>query len=244
MELLKIKKQKKQIMLLYVMFLVLIVSVFVFFVIFQRESFYAQLIFILVLFPVFGLSLFFKPKIEYLNNRYYLLLLLEEDIKPLKYKQNVFKEGWAQGILTKGKYLRHIDNNDYVLLYKVIKDPYKPKKKRYQTLEVILIHKHKNVNFYLDEVNQNISKLQEEHLKQFTYKSVVLLQFMEVDDFNTEVSNKVKDATYLKQKNTYYLTLNIAINTKSKQALYVDGENKMFINYFSYGLKLIETYIN
>lgn len=242
MELQKIKKQKRLITIIYLTFLGIIVSVFTFFVLYQSESKYAGLIFFLVLIPMFGLSLYFKPKIELLNNRYYLLLLLEEEILPKKYKQNVYASNWPQNVLTKGKYFRALDTKDYLLLYKTDRDPYKPKKKKQQILELILIHKNQKESFYISEVNEKIIELENTLLKEYKHKSVVLLQFMPVNSFES-VNDIIKDLTYYYRKNTFYLTLNVAINTKEKEALYVDGENKMYIHYFSYALKLLNNNI-
>ncbi len=244
MNLKDVKKQKRLFTIMYLAFLVVIIGVFTLFIIFQQDSIFGGVIFFVVLIPLFALSLYFKPKIEYLNHQYYLLKLLDEEITPTTYKQNVFSKTWPQSVLTKGKYKRHKNTNDYYLLYKVDKDPYRPKKKSYQTLEVILIHKHKNTNFNIEEVKNDLKELELEHLKNTTNKSIVLLQFMEVDNFNEETTKQIKEVAYYKSKKTFYLTLNIGINTNTKEALYVDGENKLYINYFSYGLKLIDTYLN
>lgn len=244
MNLSQVKKQKKLFTLIYLLFLVIIIGVFTLFIIFQENSPYGGLVFFIVLIPLFVLSLYFKPKIEYLNHQYYLLKLLEEPITPVKYKQNVFDKTWSQSILTKGKYKRQTNNDDYLLLYKVDKDPYKPKKKSYQTLEAILIHKHQDVNFNNENIKNDLKVLEETHLKNFRNRSIVLLQFMEVSSFSEETIKLIKELAYYKTKGTFHLILNIGINTKTKEALYVDGENKLYINYFSYGLKLINTYLN
>lgn len=240
----QVKKQKRLFTIMYLLFLVIIVGVFVLFVAFQDNQKTNGFIFFIVLIPLFVLSLYFKPKIEYLNHQYYLLKLIEEDITPIKYKQNVFHKLWAQSILTKGQYKRHQNNDNYLLLYKVIKDPYKPKKKSYQTLEAILIHKHKNISFNIEAVKEDLFELEATYLKDFKNRSIILVQFMEVDEFNEQTINNIKELTYYKNKRTFHLTLNVGINTTTKEALYVDGENKLYINYYSYGLKLIDTYIN
>ena len=240
----KIKRHTRFITLFYFLSLVIIIGLFIAFTIPKNLSPWTNILFFLILIPLFFLSLYFKPKIDHLNRQERLLLLLEEEQFPVKFKQDVYGRHWPQNVLTKGNYLRKEDNDEFLVLYKTDKDPYKPKRKKQRILEVIVIFKKETSSFSDFNLNAIINDLEKEHLLNLKQKRIVVLKFMPVENFHEKTIHKVKDIDYRKVKNAYYLTLNVAINIKSKQALYVDGENAAYIFYYNYLKKLLHKYLH
>lgn len=235
---------KKNIVMFSVLFSLLSIALFYFLA--HRYKFIdlniLDTIYLFVVVAVFILLVIFKNKINYYVYRYNYLLMLEDNLPPLKTKKAIFSPNWLEMFTNEG-FIKHVNTSKYSIYYQITnkKSPYKDFGK---TLLCIVINKNVELDLYSRTIQNKIKEIYEKIEKDYPrLKKEVVIQFKEYEKFDEETKKDLQKVLAFKQDSFTLINISVGYFPKTKTVYYLRPKNRYPNKYYYLACKLIEKYI-
>lgn len=199
-------------------------------------------IYLFVVIGFFVLLITLKNRVNYYVYRYNYLLMLEDDLPPLKTKKAIFSSKWREQFLKEG-FIKHVITSRYSILYQIPKkeSPYKDFGK---TLLCIVINNDPKLDLYGKTIQNKIKEIYEKIEKDHPrIKKEVVIQFKEYEKFDNEVKKDLQKVLSFKQDSFTLINITVGYFPKTNKVYYLRPKNRYPNKYYYLACKLIEKYI-
>ena len=202
----------------------------------EYAIYFALLILLLFIVPMF------KNHLDRLINLSYLIKIRYHAAGPLAMNYSKDKETLVSRIKKLG-YQRYAFDKYHALYYRVTKDQIKKIFRRYM-LEVVVLLENTADEFYLSVVDEEISMIQQNHLKEHRKMDRMLItQIKDIDDLEDETKEKIKEILFIRQQQTIISTINVGLHHSSEKALVLYSETYSPSLYYKHHIQEIKEII-
>lgn len=199
----------------------------------------------IVYFTVFIIMLFilpyFKNRIDKLTNISYILKIRSHEAPPLELNRTINPNF--------GGYLRSLDfvkftvDKDHIFYYRMEKDTVKRIFKRYM-LEVIVLIDEKQEDFFLDTVDTNIGKIQQQMLTEGKkINRMLITQIKEISNLDDQTKEKIKEIAFFRTNLGVISTINVGIYKKANMGVLLYSDTYSPSLYYQKHIDLIKQII-
>lgn len=193
-------------------FSMILINIFI-----ENESIAYAIYFALLIVLLFIIPMF-KNQFDRLINLSYLVKIRHHAANPLEMNYSKDKDSFINRIKSLG-YQRFAFDKYHAIYYRVSKDNIKRIFRRYM-LEVVVILEKTSDEFYLTVVDDEISMIQQKHLKEHQKMDRMLItQIMEIDNLEDETKEKIKEILFIRAQQTIISTINIGLHKPTQTAL-------------------------
>ena len=200
----------------------------------------------LIYFTILGSMLYllsiFKRKFNELTIYSYLIKIRANQAKPLVMRKTNNLRNLGNSLINE-KFEKYSEDDSHTLYFKITKDTIKKVFKKY-ILEVVVIIKKEKDSFYLDIVDENISKIQKEQLsKHKKIDKMLITQIKKVSDLNDKVKEAIKEIVFFKTRDGVISTINIGLHTITNNAILLYSDTYSPSLYYKYHIDFIKKII-
>lgn len=183
-----------------------------------------------------------KNKFGYYIYRYNYLLMLQEDLAPIKTNKAILSDHWQQEFIKDG-FIIGADNSSFTIYYQVT-DKTSVYKDFGKAFLCIVINKNPNLDLYGATIQEAIKKIYEKLEKTHSrLRKEIVVQFKEFEDFNEENKKELQKILNFKQDSFSLINLTVGFFPKTNQVYYLRPKKRFPNKYYYLTCKLIEKYI-
>lgn len=184
----------------------------------------------------------YKNMLERITNTSYIIKIRANQSKPLQLNHLKNFDKMTSVLIAKG-YLRFTYDNHHTLFYKISKDSIKRMLRKYMLEVVVLIHQD-NDSFYLDAVDEDIHKIQQEQLKDHKkIDRMFITQIKQINELNDETRESIKEIVFVKSSVGIISTINIGCHAPSGTAVMLYSDQYSPSLYYKYHIEQIKKII-
>lgn len=199
-------------------------------------------IYLLVVIVVFVLIIKLKNKLNYYVYRYNYLLMLEEDLPPVKTKRALLSDNWKQHFIKDG-FTKHISTKRYSIYYQI---PNKDSvfKEFGNTLVCVVVNNDPKLDLYSQTIQNKIKEIYEKiESKHRNLKREVVIQFKEYENFDEDAKKDLQKILSFKQDSFTLINISVGYFPKTKQVYYLRPERRYPNRFYYLACNLIKRYI-
>ncbi len=235
----KINHQFFQTLIIYIAVLIVFITGAVLVLIFYPTDGMKYVIIFFEMLVLIFISGIFKSKMDRLTNISYLVKIFSNPGAPLPLSNARYIDKFARKLTDEG-FTRFSMDFKHALYYKVNKDFIKKTFSRYM-LEVVVVINDVNEPFYLDIVDEEISKIQQEQLKnKVRFDKMLITQVKEILEMNDTTKQAIKEIVFVKTKYSVVSTINVGLHQASSQAIMMYSNDYSPSLYYSYHIDQIK----
>lgn len=184
----------------------------------------------------------FQTKFIRLTNTAYLIKIRYHAAKPLPMNHTKSWDDMPSFLMSQG-YMRYAFDSQHKLFYRVTKDTIKKIFNKHMLEVVVLVEPHVN-EFYLSAVDEEISRIQQAHLKDGKrMERMLITQFKPIQDLSDETKDKIKEIFFLKTREiSLFLRARTAIISTINVGLHVPSDTALMLYSDTYSPSLYYTH--
>lgn len=146
-------------------------------------------------------------------------------------------------MLYKQDFTRFAFDQAHTLYFRMHLDPIKKIFKRYVLDIVVLIHREKEP-FYLDVVDAEIGKIQQDQLKQHKkIDRMFITQIKSISNLDDQTKESIKEIVFVKTRQTIISTINVGLHGASNKAVMLYSDSYSPSLYYTYHIDFIKSII-
>lgn len=207
----------------------------------EDENIAVLLYFVIILLAIL-ISSFFKTRLERITNLSYVVKIREHQGEPLHIHHAKTPVGLEKQLENLGYQSFRLSDihHSYYMLYK---DRIKRIFSRY-VLELIVIIKSSDNEYYLTETDEDIHRIQMIHLKENKkIDRMLITQIRFLDEMNDEMKEKIKEIVFIRTNVAIVSTINIGLHNPSGYAVMLYGKDYSPSLYYKHHLEAIKKFI-
>ncbi len=240
-----VKKINRQFLFTLVMFILFIAFIVVIILVVDKYVKNTNYVYA-ILFALFGIIIYvvsiFKRKFYEITNISYLLKIRNKPGSALKMKHSRNMSSFQNYLKRKG-FIKFRATQTHTIYYKTYKDNIKKIFRNY-ILEVVIILPSDTKDFYIDEVDEDIAKIQQDQInKKQRIEKMLITQIKPVSDMDTKTKEAIKEIVFVKTKVGIVSTVNIGLHYPSNQAILLYSDEYSPSLYYKYHINEIKDII-
>ena len=201
---------------------------------------YKYIFFFVILIVLIFITGYFRNRLEQITNHAYIIKIHEAPGEPIKTYHGSLES--VEKRVVKKDFKLSFSNNRCKLYYRVSRDTIRKTRKRFM-LEVVVVVL-KGSEFFLDEVNDQIDKLQsEQHKAKVKIDKLFVTQIKEVKEMTEETKTKIKEIAFIRSQNGVISIVNVGLHFDSEQAIMLYSDTYRPSLYYEYHINLIKDII-
>jgi len=222
----KVNRQFRWTLILFIVMIVTSIAAMILANLFMREEYQYIVHFAVLLFLLFSI-IRFKNRFDQITNISYIIKIRSHAGQPIKMMQTKKMNDYPS-FLQKKDYVKFAQDKDHCLFYRITQDEIK-KIFRKHILEVVVILNDTVDGFYLDQVNEEIGKIQQQKDNmRFRMDRLLITQMKPITDLTEKVKDEIKEiifvkttgiSLFLKSNTTIISTINIGLHQSSSNAV-------------------------
>ncbi len=238
----KINRQFLFTMILFILFIVLIVAIILIVDRYVKNSNYVYtILFTLFIIIIYVISVF-RRKFYEITNISYLLKIRNKPGKALIMKHSRNMSSFQNYLKRKG-FIKFRATQTHTIFYKAHKDHIKKIFRNY-ILEVVIILPSDIEAFYIDEVDEDIAKIQHNQINnKQKIEKMLITQIKPISDMNDLTKDAIKEIVFIKTKVGIVSTINIGLHYPSNQAIMLYSDEYSPSLYYKYHIDEIKDII-
>jgi hypothetical protein len=199
-------------------------------------------IYLIVVIVVFVLIMKFKNSLHYIVYKYNYLLMLEENLPPVKTKKAILSDDWQQQFVKDG-FTEHINTSKFAIYYQI------PKKDSIyrqfgKTLVCIVVNKDLKLDLYGGTIQNQIKGIYEKIEHEYPrLKKEVVIHFKEYERFDDESKKELQKVLNFKQDTFALINISVGYFPKIKKVYYLRPANRYPNKQYFLACNLIKRYI-
>ncbi len=184
----------------------------------------------------------YKNALERMTNTSYIIKIRSNQSAPLQLN-HLKNFDQMTSILNARGYSRFNYDDNHTLFYRLSKDIIKKMNRRFMLEIVTLIHKQTD-SFYLDVVDEDIHKIQQQQLADHhKIDRMLITQIKQVDTLNDETKESIKEIVFVKSNVGIVSTINIGVHKPSNLAVMLYSDTYSPSLYYKYHIEQIKKFI-
>ncbi len=201
---------------------------------------YKYIFFFIILIALIFVIGYFKNRLAQITNHAYIIKIHEAPAEPIKTYHGSLES--VEKRVLKKDFKLFFSNNHCKLFSRVSRDTIIKTRKRFM-LEVVVVVL-KGSEFFLDEVNDQIDKLQsEQHKAKVKIDKLFVTQIKEVKEMTEETKTKIKEIAFIRSQNGVISIVNVGLHFDSEQAIMLYSDTYRPSLYYEYHINLIKDII-
>ncbi len=237
-------RNKKNILLFGVLFSALILGLFYFFA-FKYEFINRNILDGIYLFVVIGFFIAvikIKDVVGYTVFKYNYLLMIDEDLPPIKTKRAIFTEKWEESFLEEG-FILHTKNASFSIYYQIT-DRHSEYKGFGKSLFCVVVNKVEKLDLYNSQIQNEIKEIYSLNEKKYSrLKKEFVVQFKKYKKFDDNTKKELQKILNFKQDSFSIINLTVGYFEDSRKVYYLRPERRFPNKYYFLICKFIENYI-
>ena len=190
----------------------------------------------------FVLIVTFKNRFNYYVYKYEYLLMLEEDLPPIKTKKEILSDSWQQLFLKDG-FKKYVNTTKYAIYYQ-IPDKESPFYNFGKTMLFIVVNKDKDLDLYGTTIQNKIKEIYTKIEKDYPrIKKEVVIHFKEYERFDDESKKELQKVLNFKQDTFTLINITVGYFKDKKQVYYLRPEIRYPNKFYYLACDLIKRYI-
>ena len=167
--------------------------------------------------------------------------MIENGIEPIKVKQRIFTKNWLEQMRNDGFKLA-VDQNNYVIYYQIFKKlPHLVNANH--VFFAIVIAKNEKVNFYDDEIEQEIRHIMMKEEHQHKIKKHLILQFKKFDQLDEASKDEIEQIINFKNGDYHIIHITVGFFPEDQKVYFLAPKKKYPNKYYYYMCQQIYRYI-
>ena len=199
-------------------------------------------IYFAVLMALMFLVATYKNTLERMTNTSYIIKIRSNQSAPLQ--MNHLKNfDQMTSVLHRKGYSRLTYDNNHTLFYRLSKDSVKRMNRRFMLEVVVLIHKETD-SFFLDVVDEDIHKIQQQQLAEHhKIDRMFITQIKQFNEMNDEAKESIKEIVFVKSNIGIVSVINIGCHIPSNLAVMLYSDTYSPSLYYKYHIEQIKSFI-
>lgn len=187
------------------------------------------------------LLIYLKGKFQTYDIYFQYLLMLKNKREPYKLHKKIFTDNWLLDF-KRNDFKLEVDNHHFQLYSKYYKKSYEAYLIK-QTLVLIVIAKHELFDFYSEDINREIERIDYQKNK---IRKQVVLQFKRYSQLNEENINQIEQIINYKEGKNQLIHITAGYFDKTNQLYFLEPKKKYPSKHYFFGCQLIKqfAYIN
>jgi len=237
--------RKKRNSLLFFL-LLLFISLFASFVILSYTEAVSLDLLLTIYLPITIIYLFFlfakKNKLDNYVMKYQYFKMIDEEIGVMPTSKKLYTTSWMESFIKEG-FTKVADEKKFVVLYKVSQKLEYIKSSK-GTLEIIVIAKQSQFDFYSEEIDQVVRRLFQSKEEMKSVQSQIVYQFKKYDILNDENIEESRKIINYKYQHQYLIHLTSAYSEKNQEVYFLCPIKTHPSKYYYYACKKMKSLCN
>jgi len=184
----------------------------------------------------------YKNLLEQLTNTSYIIKIRSNQSAPLQLN-HLKNFDQMTSVLSVQGYSRFTYDDNHTLFYRLSKDSVKKMNRRFMLEVVALIHKQTD-SFYLDIVDEDIHKIQQQQLAiHHKIDRMFITQIKQINTLDDETKESIKEIVFVKSNVGIVSTINIGAHKQSNLAVMLYSDTYSPSLYYKYHIEQIKKFI-
>ena len=210
--------------------------------IYVSDSNIFALILIVIMIILIVVGLIYKKRFDNLINTSYIIRIINKPGNPLPIVQ-LRKTESIKNILETEDFSLHTKSQNYQLFIKVTKDMIRKVYRRYM-LEVVVLITIDNQDFYIDEVTNQINKIQDENRrKKIRIDRLIITQIKEIPSLTDKIKESIKEIIFIRTQSQIISTINVGLDRLSQKAVFLYSDDYCPSLYYKHHIEFIKKII-
>lgn len=237
-------RRKKNSLLLSVLFSAIILILFYVFAVkfnwINKNLLDGVYLFLLIGFLIYVMKI--KNSVTYYLYKYNYLLMLQENLPPIKTNKNILSDSWEEQFI-EDEFILHKKNASYSIYYQLT-DRHSNYKEFGKSLFCIVVNRDPKLDFYGDEIQHSIRDIYDTHESKYNrLKKEFVIQFKKYDRYNKETKKELQKILNFKQDSFSLINITVGYFPNTREVYYLRPERRFPNRYYYLACKFIEKYI-
>ena len=182
----------------------------------------------------------FKTAFDRMTHLSYLIKIRHFQGEPLPMHHSINDELLEQNLRRLG-FSRLMMDKKHTTFYKVTKDEIKNRLIKRYVLEVVVLINDQVYEYYLDEVDHDIARIQQQELaEQRKIDRMMITQIRHLDQLTEQAKEQIKEIVFVNHNGGIISTINIGLHHPSNQAILLYADKYFPSLYYKYHIDQIK----
>ena len=234
------KKRNKILFFVYVPFVITFALYFILNMVWQIDINLLTTIALPVVIGLLAIFIGFRNKIYYYNMQYKYYLMKIEQIGPQHTNMRLYTKAWLDRFINDG-FTPGMNAVDFQIYYRVSKK-LEGIANRGDVLDVVVIAKNEDFDFYGEEIDKEINSLQLIHHEKNRIKKIIVLQFKKYNEFSEEVELDIDKIINFSNQVHHLVHITAGFFPEKKMVYFLCPKKRYPNKYYYYACRQLKKY--